>query len=250
MSHSNKAYGWTIALALAGAACVVGPSFADRKPTKNESQQKGKLFVTPLTDFLFEATTLSTKQAGDVLKLRDVLGRFQVGVTRTARLKVDTLPRPGAYPQSVPAGTTLFQVSLDNGVGFCAPLLPNQGVRQTQCFRDLNDDGTFDAGYVTGTVDRAAHIYSARLRGLSPIPQTPYELTEGTLIPSEETELVVGSISGNIIRFDYRFNGVKLTETECEIQSDTPCRILNQEFLFEPLKGGVRIRARAEVSAS
>lgn len=248
MSHFAKSFGWTIALALAGTTFAAGPSYADRKATKNESQKEGKLLLMPLTDFILYATTLDTKQVGDVLKVRDVLGRFAVGVTQTARLKVDTIPRRGAFPQSVPAGTTLFQVSLDNGVAFCTPLQPNQGVRQTQCFRDLNNDGTFDAGYLTGPVERGVHIYGAELRGLAPIPQTPYELTEGALIPREETELVVSSILGNTIRFDYRFNGAKLTEKECDIKSDKPCRILNQDFLFEPHQGGVRIRGRVELS--
>lgn len=250
MSGLSKSFGWALALALAGTVCVFGPSQADRRATKNETQKEGMLLLMPLTDFNFLGRALSTKQAGDVLKRGDVFGRFEVGIIQTARLKVDTIPRPGAFPKSVPAGTILFQVSLDNGVGFCTPLMPNQGVRQTQCFRDLNNDGTFDAGYVTGPVDRAVNFYGAELRGLAPIPATPYELAEGDLIPREETELVVSSILNNTIRFDYRFNGVKLTEKECDIFSDKPCRILNQDLLFERAAGGVRIRARTEIASS
>lgn len=248
MTHFRKAFGWSMALAFGAAAFVAGPSFADRTASQNERTPEGRLLQMPLMDFLFSSKLISSKQAGDVLKVGDELARFDVQLIQTARLKVDTISRRGSYPKSVPAGTILFQVSLDNGFAYCAPMMPDQGVRKSQCFRDLNDDGTFDAGYITEDIARGVHIYGGRLQGLSPIPQTPYELTPGNLVPSEETRLVVSSILGNTIRFDYRFNGVKLTEKECPIKSDKPCRILSQDYLFEAQAGGVHIRARDDLS--
>ena len=250
MSYFTNAFGRTLVLALGMAAAVAGPSYADRTATQNERTPAGKLLQMPLIDFVFEAKLISTKQAGDVLKTGDVIGQFEVGVTQTARLKVDTLARRPAYPRSVPAGTILFQVNLDNGVAFCAPLWPDQGVRRSQCFRDLNNDGVFDAGYITDYISRGKNIYGGRLQGLSPMPQTPYELTSGNLIEPEPAELVVSSILGNTIRFDYKLNGVKLTEKECAINSDQPCRLLNQDYRFEAHAGGVRIKAAESLSAS
>lgn len=250
MTHFGKTFGLAFALALGAAAAATGPSFADRTATRNERTPEGKLLQMPVIDFLFESKLLSSKQVGEVLKVGDEIGRFEVALTQTARLKVDTISRRGSYPRSVPAGTILFQVSLDNGFAYCAPLMPDQGVRRTQCFRDLNNDGTFDAGYITEYIYRGAQIYSGRLQGLSPIPQTPYELTPGDLVPAEQTQLVVSSILGNTVRFGYRFNGVNLLEKECPINSDKPCRLLNQNYQFEAQAGGVRIRARDDLDAS
>lgn len=250
MSPFKKAFGLTMALALGTAAAVTGPSYADRTASQNERTPEGKLLQMPLIDFVFEAKLISSKQAGDMLRKGDMIGQFEVGVTQTARLKVDTLARRPAYPRSVPTGTVLFQVNLDNGVAFCAPLLPDQGVRRSQCFRDLNQDGFFDAGYITDYINRGKNIYGGRLQGLSPMPQTPYELTSGDLIEPEPAELVVSSILGNTIRFDYKLNGVKLTEKECAITSDKPCRLLNQDYLFEAHSGGVKIKALENLSPS
>jgi hypothetical protein len=243
MTHFGKTFGWTLALGLAAAASLTGPSYAERTATDNQRAQEGKLLLMPLTDFSFKSSLISSRKVGEVLKLGDVIGRFDVTVTQTARLKVDTLSRRGSYPKSVPAGTILFQVQLDNGVAFCAPLLPDQGVRRTQCFRDLNNDGTFDAGYVTDYIDRGLRIYGGRLQGLAPIPQTPYDLTPGDLIASEPADVVVRSIFGNRVKFDYKLNGVKLTEKECQIDGDKPCRLLSQTYLFEVQSGGIKIIA-------
>ena len=150
----------------------------------------------------------------------------------------------------MPAGTILFQVQLDNGVGYCTPLLPDQGVRRAQCFRDINKDGTFDAGYVTDYIDRGLRIYGARLQGLSPIPQTPYEVTPGDLIPSEPADVVLRSIFRNTIKFEYKLNGVKLSEKECQIVGDKPCRILDQTYLFEIQSGGIKIIAHDDQTSS
>jgi hypothetical protein len=250
MTHLSKTFGWTVALAIAAAAAMTGPSFADRTATDNQRAQEGKLLQMPLTDFLFNSSVISASKVGEVLMPGDIIGRFDVSVTQTARLKVDTLSRRGSYPKSVPAGTILFQVQLDNGVGFCTPLLPDQGVRRTQCFRDLNNDGTFDAGYITDYIDRGQRIYGGRLQGLSPIPQTPYELTPGDLIPAEPADVVVRSISGNTVKFDYKLNGVKLTEKECQIDGTKPCQLLSQTYLFEVQSGGIKIVAHNDPTPS
>jgi hypothetical protein len=241
MRRFGKTLGWTIALALGAAAAVAGPSHAQRTPTDNQRAQDGKLLQMPVMDFLFNSSLISTSKFGEVLKPGAVIGRFDVAVTQTARLKVETISRRGTYPKSVPAGTILFQVQLDNGVGFCVPLLPDQGVRRTQCFRDLNNDGTFDAGYITDHIDRGLRLYGGRLQGLAPIPQTPYELTPGDLIPPEPADVVVRSVFANMVKFDYTLNGVKLTGKECLIASDQPCRLLNRTYLLEEQSGGIKI---------
>ena len=249
MTHFSKAFSLAVALAFGAAAATTGPSLADRTATDNQRAQEGKLLQMPLTDFLFKSSVVSASKVGDVLVPGEVLGRFDVSITQTARLKVDTLSRRGSYPKSVPAGTILFQVQLDNGVGFCTPLLPDQGVRRTQCFRDLNNDGTFDAGYITDYIDRGLRIYGGRLQGLSPIPQTPYELAPGDLIPSEPADVVLRNVFGNTITFDYKLNGVKLTEKACKLNSKEPCMILNQAYFFEQQANGLKIVAQDELSA-
>ncbi|WP_395782263.1 hypothetical protein, partial [Aquidulcibacter sp.] len=110
MTHFSKTFGLAIALALGAAAAITGPSYADRKATENQRAQEGKLLQMPVTDFLFNSSMISTSKVGEVLKPGEVIGRFDVQVTQTARLKVDTISRRGSYPKSVPAGTVLFQV--------------------------------------------------------------------------------------------------------------------------------------------
>lgn len=249
MTYFGKAFGLAVALAFGAAAAITGPSFADRAPTANERAVEGKLLQMPLTDFLFDSTLISTSKVGEVIRPGDVIARFEVNVAKTARLKVDTIPRRGSYPKSVPAGTVLFEVQLDNGVGYCTPLLPDQGLRRAQCFRDINKDGTFDAGYITDYIDRGLRIYGARLQGLSPIPQTPYEVTPGDLIPSEPADVVLKSIFGNTIKFDYKLNGIRLTDEECKLNSEEPCELLSHAYFFELKDGGLKILAEVDLNA-
>lgn len=131
MTHFSKAFGWTVAPAKGAAAAMTGPSFADRAATDNQRAQVGKFLQMPLTDFLFNSWVISASKVGEVLMPGDVVDRFHVSITQTSRLKVDTLSRRGRYPKSEPAGTILFQVQLDNGVGFCTSLLPDQGIHRT-----------------------------------------------------------------------------------------------------------------------
>ncbi|MCE2889562.1 MAG: hypothetical protein ACK5XZ_10610 [Hyphomonadaceae bacterium] len=250
MTYFSKTFRWALALALGATAAMTGPSYADRAATANERAAEGKLLQMPVTDFRFNATLVTTSKVDEIIRPGDVIARFEVHVTNTARLKINTIPRRGSYPQSVPAGTILFEVQLDNGVGYCTPVLPDQGLRRAQCFRDINKDGTFDAGYITESIDRGLRIYSARLQGLSPIPQTPYEVTPGDLIPSEPADVVLKIISGNKIKFDYKLNGIRLTGEECELNSEKPCKLMNQAYFFELKDGGLRILAEQDLNAS
>lgn len=229
-----------VALAAAVAAVSV-PASAQKPPTRNERAQDGKLLRMPDVDLIGSGKIISTTQAGEIAKKGKLLARLDLQIVQTARLKNDTLARRGAYPQSVPAGTILFQVGLDNGVAYCAPMQPDQGVRRTQCFRDLNNDGLFDAAYVTEEVVRGRHIYGGRLQGLAPMPPTPYELAPGDLVPSEPIDVYVRSTFLNTVYFDYRLNGRLVSDDECELKEDKICRLFGVTYRLEIEPDGVRV---------
>ncbi|GBF57606.1 hypothetical protein PbB2_01274 [Candidatus Phycosocius bacilliformis] len=230
-----------MAVVVAAASLVSTSVMADPAPTRNERAQAGKLLRMPDIDFRFQAKPISSSQPGEFVKNGNVFARFDVTTDKTARLKVDTIPRRGSYPQSVPTGTVLFQVQVDNGVAFCTPMQPDQGVRRAQCFRDLNDDGNFDAGYVTEDVRLGRTIYGGRLQGLAPIPPTPYELGPGDLMPAEPLDVVLRNSFANTVYFDYRLKGAKVASGQCTLGDDKVCEVFGTRYVVSIETGGVRV---------
>lgn len=50
---------------------------------------------------------------------------------------------------AINAGTVLFGMSIQSGMAFCPPIDYEANTSRVQCLQDLDDDGQFDAAYVT-----------------------------------------------------------------------------------------------------
>ena len=63
-----------------------------------------------------------------------------------------TAPRPQRKrpnTSAIDAGTVLFGMSIQSGMAYCPPIDYQANTSRVQCLQDLDNDGTFDAAYVT-----------------------------------------------------------------------------------------------------
>ncbi|MEQ8433192.1 MAG: hypothetical protein RIA71_03035 [Oceanicaulis sp.] len=81
--------------------------------------------------------------------------------------------RPGPLEGGA-AGDLLYGVQLSSGYAYCQRISYDEPRRRVQCYRDFDDDGTFDGGYVTEHDGFASQIIPSILRGLTGIPKTAY----------------------------------------------------------------------------
>jgi hypothetical protein len=94
--------------------------------------------------------------------------------------------RPGPLDGGA-AGDLLYGVQLASGYAYCQRIAYDEPRRRVQCYRDFDDDGTFDGGYVTEHDGFASQVIPSILRGLTGIPKTAYA-------PAEPAEF--GSVEG------------------------------------------------------
>lgn len=80
---------------------------------------------------------------GDVAWTETVSPAFLVRTTDTRPLR--TRPKTAA----IEAGTVLFGMSIQSGMAYCPPIDYEANTARVQCLQDLDDDGKFDAAYVT-----------------------------------------------------------------------------------------------------
>jgi hypothetical protein len=66
-------------------------------------------------------------------------------------------------------------MSVTNGIAFCPPIDFSAPVRRVQCFRDLDDNGTFDGRYLTRSYGSDSHYLAAFVHALDRAPQLAYE---------------------------------------------------------------------------
>ncbi len=123
----------------------------------------------------------------------DPVGRGEIFASITGRpnlvarvdMDVNTRARPGPTPGPV-AGSFLFGYTLASGVAYCEPLAASGIQQRRQCFRDFNDDGVFDGGYVTSRGGTGLYFVD-RVESLVPIAPLPF--VSGT--PDDLAEVTV-----------------------------------------------------------
>lgn len=98
-----------------------------------------------------------------------------------------TRPRRGA---PLEAGTVLFGLSVTNGVAYCPPIDFDAPVRRVQCFRDLDDNGTFDGRYLTRSYGIDSQYMAAFVHALDRAPQIAYERLEPTPDMATQSRIV------------------------------------------------------------
>jgi hypothetical protein len=100
---------------------------------------------------------------------------------------VNTRARPGPVPGPA-AGSHLFGYQLGSGVAYCEPLSATGLQQRRQCFRDFNDDGVFDGGYVTSR-GGAARYFVDQVETLVPVAPLPYVPVDSTALPEVTFQL-------------------------------------------------------------
>ena len=146
------------------------PAPADSQMIRRAENAVVELMVLPPEDVASGAV-----RSGDTLWVER---SFPVYVARLIDEAPErTRPRRGA---PLEAGTVLFGLSVTNGVAYCPPIDFDAPVRRVQCFRDLDDNGTFDGRYLTRSYGIDSQYLAAFVHALDRAPQIAYERQQPT----------------------------------------------------------------------
>jgi hypothetical protein len=159
-------------------------------------------------------------------------------------LKAPTLRNPRAFPSVLSTGTPLFQVQVDDGgAAFCAFWTVGQGERETQCLRDVNSDGTFDAAYTTRNVFRGESLYIGQLTNLAAIAAAPYEALAQSEVAPEPFTYRFLRIRNGAAEFKPQFGSKKkgFAVKSCPLIGSERCILGSYAFEFEAQGAGLKV---------
>jgi hypothetical protein len=154
---------------------------------------------------------------------------------KAARL-LDEAParaRPAGL-RGVAAGTVLFGYQLRGGYAYCPRLDYSAARRDVQCFRDLDGDGTFDAGYVTDLRGLDSQVLAAFVHLLQPVRKLRYE----TVDPEQSF----------IVESRWLYDGVRDGKPSFRVSIDQD--VLPTRRFCEPADDGVCVVAGRRLSVS
>ena len=77
-----------------------------------------------------------------------------------------------------PAGTLMYGVQLSTGYAYCPPIDYDAPTRRVQCYRDFDDDGRFDGGYMTEHRTFRTQFLPSMVRSLAAVPKVSYETAQ------------------------------------------------------------------------
>lgn len=137
-------------------------------------------------------------QRGDVV-WRDSL---QPALAARALEESPVRRRPGPLDGAQP-GDLLFGVQLSSGIAYCPPIDFDAPTRRVQCYRDFDADGTWDGAYYTRHDSFRSQIVPSRLRGLTAIRKTRFEIADPTQLLSVASEWRFRNWRGGVAQFDY-----------------------------------------------
>ncbi len=204
----------------------------------------------PTTQFIQTAPfmnlqlNMATKAAvGEVVGVGQSVVQYDVTPRAGVRTLAASGARIGTFPPSVAAQTILFEVGLDDSKGYCAPMVEGQGVRQSQCFIDVNADNKFDASYITDDAWQGKTIYWGQVARLASIPPVPYENISILNIPAEPLSFYFKRNRQNMAEFQMglgpRNNGVPVLK--CGNDGVASCRLGRHIFVFKAEKSGLKV---------
>jgi len=216
------------ALALALLVAATAPAATAQKIPSAEAGVASLSFAA----FAAPAETVTVKP-GDAAWTEQILPAYAVRLIDEAKNR----PRPGT--DGVPAGTLLFGYQLSTGMAFCPPLDPAKPFKRVQCFRDLDNDGKFDAGYVSGDQDADSRYFSSFLRAIMAVPKYRYERVSGDLLPPATGRIVFVDIKDGAPRFQLHVDKAKMVNiTTCRIAEPGVCDAFGVRLKFSPGDGG------------
>lgn len=151
--------------------------------------------------------------------------------------------RPKAV--GVPAGTILFGYQLSSGMAYCAPIDLAKVNTDVQCLRDLDGDGTFDAGYMTNDTGADSRYFSSFLKSLVAIPKTRYEPATNADLAAAPSRIVYSGMKNGSPRFTMFVDKDKLDKPlDCKIVEPGICEVLGVRLTYGAaagVKGGTTL---------
>ncbi len=213
---------------LAIAALALTPAATAQKIPSAESG------VAPLAfaGFAPSAATVTVKPG-------DTAWTEQVYPANAVRLLDPAKPRGRPGADGLPAGALLFGYQLSTGMAFCPPLNPAKSFKRVQCFRDLDNDGTFDGGYVTGDDDADSRYFSTFLHAITGVPKYRYESVSGDLLPGAATRVILADMKNGAPRFRLQIDNETLESLlVCYLPQSGVCYVLGVQFAFAAADNG------------
>jgi hypothetical protein len=186
-----------------------------------------------------------------ILPNQQVVG-FMMRPQSLVVLKAPTLRNPRAFPSVLSTGTPLFQVQVDDGgAAFCAFWTAAQGERETQCLRDVNTDGTFDAAYTTRKVFRGESLYIGQLTNLAAIAAAPYEALAQSEVAPEPFTYRFLRIRNDAAEFKPQFGSKKkgFAVKSCPLIGSELCILGSYAFAFEVQGAGLKVVSVTPINA-
>ena len=154
------------------------------------------------------------------------------------RLLDQTETRVRPTVEGVPAGTLLFAYRLSSGYAYCPPLDVTRPTKDVQCYRDVDNDGKFDGGYVTGERNAESPYFSTFLKSLAATPKYRYEHAFGTLLPPAPARVVFAEMKNGAPRFRLYIGREQMKNLiDCEPAEAGVCDALGVRLSFAPADG-------------
>lgn len=168
-------------------------------------------------------------QKGDIAWSETVSPAYLVRTTE----KRDARARPNTA--AIEAGTVLFGTSIQSGMAYCPPIDYKANTARVQCLQDLDDDGTFDAAYVTKQYSMDTQFLSVWIHGLaglnSKVGYQPVEdASEG---PSGKIELRFDGIRKSKPSFRLYVEDERIDDrVYCMPQTDATCVMMGVQLTY------------------
>jgi hypothetical protein len=218
MKRGTVVLALALALAPAGAAQKIPRAEQGSVPLVFDDFERGHTTVVVKAG---ETAWTENVRAADAVRLVDP-------VVERIRPKVD----------GVPAGTVLFGYRLSTGTAYCAPIDLSKVVRESQCVRDLDGDGTFDGAYITDDLGVDGRYFSSFLKSLVATKKARYEPASSADLQPAAARVVFAGVQNGAPRFNVFIDGDKLKGPfECRVREAGVCEVLGVRFAYGPAEG-------------
>ncbi len=176
---------------------------------------------------------------GEVAWVETVRPRYAVRLLEDAPARIR--PEHGAL---VPAGSLLFGMRVTRGYAYCPRIDFNASVTRVQCFRDFNDDGIFDGGYLTRHSRLNTQFLANIVHALDRVAPVGYEFVEPSEAMETTSRIVFDRVRNGQFNFTKYVDDERMDSTfTCEPLVDEPelCTLLGVTLRLEPVGDAIRI---------
>jgi hypothetical protein len=237
-----------IAFAQGTASPIQAPS-PNQAPSNPAPAASARIETAPYIALRLNMTNTLVPSEGAIIAPGQIVSTYNVSPRTRAKTLAASTSRIGTFPNILPANALLYQVGLEGIDGYCAVRSPGQGERQSQCFIDVNNDGKFDASYITNRAWHGQSLYWGQASKLASIPPLAFEpVTSGEPVGETFTyffKRVRNQKAEFQISFGPRNNGLPVLS--CALQG-SPCRLGGHVFVFEASGAGVKVISVTEAS--